>query len=259
MSENVLGANKAPKTDKKSNAGIIVAIIVAALIIAGGVVAAVLLIPQLTKGGDNNGDNSSQTADNNGGDNGDNGNNGGSSDKYTDPAKVDDAYFIKIDGKKYTFRSKLSDLSESGYEVNSKVKDQKVPAGKYMIMIGGGYLSNDDNDTDFKVTPYNDSNDDTTFPNAMLGSVTISDTYDKDEQAILEKIEFYGGIHLGSSREDLIKVFGEPTESKEYDNYKGGKYEKIEYQAKTWKEFEFQVEDGKVTEMTWTNYGKLNR
>jgi hypothetical protein len=246
-------------TAKKSNAGLIVAIIVAALIIAGGVVAAVLLIPQLTNGnnGNNDGDsNSSQTADDNGGDN-----KGGKSgdDKYTEPAQVDDAYFIKIDGEKYTYRSKLSDLSKSGYEVNDKVKDQNVPAGKYMIMIGGGYLTNKENDTDFKVTPYNDSSNDTTFPNAMLGSVTISDSYDKDEQAILEKIEFYGGIHLGSTREELIEVFGEPSESKEYDNYKGGKYEKIEFQAKTWKEFEFQIEDGKVTEMTWTNYGKLNR
>ncbi len=240
-------------TAKKSNAGLIVAIIVAALIIAGGIVAAVLLIPQLT-GGNNNGDNNENTSQN-----ADDNKKDDDNDGYSDPAKVDDAYFIKIDGKKYTFRSKLSDLSESGYEVNEKVKDEKVPAGKYMIMIGGGYLSNKADDTDFKVTPYNDSSEDTTFPDAMLGSVTISDAYDEDEQAVLEKIEFYGGIHLGSSRKDLVKVFGEPTESKEYDNYKGGKYEKIEYQDKTWKEFEFKVEDGKVTEMTWTNYGKLNR
>lgn len=250
------------KTAKKSNAGLIVAIIVAAVIIAGGIVAAVLLIPQLTNGNNNNdGDeNTSQNADkdDNKKDDDDDDDNDGD-DSYSEPAKVDGAYYVKIDGKKYTFRNKLSDLSESGYEVNDKVKDEKVPAGKYMIMIGGGYLTNKANDTDFKITPYNDSSDDTTFPNAMLGSVTISDTYDEDEQAILEKIEFYGGIHLGSSRKDLIKVFGEPTESKEYDNYKGGKYEKIEYQDKTWKKFEFQVEDGKVTEMSWTNYGKLNR
>lgn len=257
MSENVLGANKAPKTEKKSNAGIIVAIIVAAVIIAGGVVAAILLLPQLTKGDDNSNDNSSsQTANRDDDNNSKDGDNDG---KYSKPAMVDDAYFVKIGKKEYTFRSKLSDLSESGYEVNSKVENEKVPAGKYMIMIGGGYLSNKTDDTSIKVTPYNDSNNDTTFPSAMLGSVTISDTYDKDEQAILEKIEFYGGIHLGSSREDLIEAFGEPDESKEYDNYKGGKYEKIEYSAKTWKKFEFQVEGGIVTEMSWTNYGDLNR
>lgn len=256
MSESVLGANKAPNTNKKSNAGIIVAIIVAALIIAGGVVAAILLIPQLTKGDSNNSD-SSQTADDNGG----NGNNGGKkeSGKYSKPAKVDGAYFIKIDGKKYTFRSKLSDLSESGYEVDERVKDQKVPAGKYMIMIGGGRLTNEENDADFSITPYNDSSDDTTFSEAMLGSVTISDAYDEDEQAILEGIEFYGGIHLGSSRKELIDVFGKPTDTHKYDNYKGGEYEKIEFKDQTWKKFEFKVEDDKVTEMAWTNYGKLNR
>ena len=256
MSESVLGGSKAPKTEKKSNAGVIVAIIVAALIIAGGVVAAVLLIPKLT-GGDNGGDNndSSKIEEKKDKDN------GGDDEEKTvsNPSKTDDAYYIKIGKKKYTFRSKLSDLSESGYEVSDKVVDEKVPAGKYMIMIGGGYLTNKADDTDFKITPYNDSSSDTTFPNAKLGSVTISDAYDEDEQAILEKIEFYGGIHLGSTRKELIKVFGEPTDEREYDNYKGGKYQKLEFEAKTWKKFEFQIEDGKVTEMSWTNYGKLNR
>ena len=154
----------------------------------------------------------------------------------------------------------MADLDSSKrYEVSDKVVNEKVPAGKYMIMIGGGYLTNKENDTDFKITPYNDSSNDTTFPDAKLGSVTISDAYDEDEQAILEKIEFYGGIHLGSTRKELTKVFGEPTDEREYDNYKGGKYQKLEFEAKTWKKFEFQIEDGKVTEMSWTNYGKLNR
>ena len=237
--------SKPAATPKKSNVGIIVAIVIAALVIAGGVIAAILII--------NNGNGEKdepKTAEE-------------SKDSQDEdagkPYKKDGAYFIKIDGKKYTFENKLEDLAESGYEVNSRVENQTVPSGKYMIMIGGGYLNNNDNNTNISITPYNDGADDVTFPEAKLGKVTVSSVTNVKTQPIYEAMEFFGGIHLGSTREDLVKAFGEPTDTHEYDNYKGGKYEKIEYEAKTWKKFEFKVEEGKVTESSWVNYGGLNR
>ena len=236
---------QAPAPKKKSNVGIIIAIVAAALVIAGGIVAAILIINS------GNGEKDEpKTAEES---------KGSQDEDAGKPYKKDGAYFIKIDGKKYTFENKLEDLAESGYKVNSRVENQTVPAGKYMIMIGGGYLNNNDNDTNISITPYNDGKDDVTFPEAKLGKVTVSSVTNVKTQPIYESMEFFGGIHLGSTREDLIKAFGEPTDTHEYDNYKGGKYEKIEYQAKTWKEFEFKVEDGKVTEISWTNYGGLNR
>jgi hypothetical protein len=237
--------SKPAAAPKKSNVGIIVAIVIAALVIAGGIVAAILIINS------GNGEKDEpKTAEES---------KGSQDEDAGKPYKKDGAYFVKIDGKKYTFENKLEDLAESGYKVNSRVENQTVPAGKYMIMIGGGYLNNNDNDTNISITPYNDGKDDVTFPEAKLGKVTVSSVTNVKTQPIYESMEFFGGIHLGSTREDLIKAFGEPTDTHEYDNYKGGKYEKIEYQAKTWKTFEFKVEDGKVTEISWVNYGGLNR
>ncbi|MBP5634219.1 hypothetical protein J6X09_00785 [Candidatus Saccharibacteria bacterium] len=233
--------SKPAAAPKKSNVGIIVAIVIAALVIAGGVVAAILIINNNNGGGEGEEPKTAQE------------------DQESKPYEKDSAYFIKIDGKKYTYKSKLSDLAESGYEVNSRVENQTVPSGKYMIMIGGGYLNNNDNSTNISITPYNDDADDVTFPEAKLGKVTISSVTNVKTQPIYEAMEFFGGIHLGSTREDLVKAFGKPTDTHEYDNYKGGKYEKIEYEAKTWKSFEFKVEDGKVTEISWVNYGGLNR
>ena len=236
---------QASKPAKKSNVGIIIAIIAAVLVIAGGIIAAILII-----NGNNGEKDEPKTAEE-------------SKDEKDEnagkPYKKDGAYFIKIDGKKYTFESKLEDLAESGYKVNSRVENETVPAGKYMIMIGGGYLNNNDNDTNISITPYNDGKDDVTFPEAKLGKVTVSSVTNVKTQPIYEAMEFFGGIHLGSTREDLVKAFGEPTDTNEYDNYKGGKYEKIEYEAQTWKKFEFKVEEGKVTEISWVNYGGLNR
>ena len=232
----------APK--KKSNAGIIVAIIVAALIVAGGITAAIIILTNNNGGAGSDEPKTAQEA--------------AKDDETSKPYESDSAYFIKIDGKKYTFESKLSDLEEVGYKVNSYVENKTVPAGKYMIMIGGGYLNNSANNTNISITPYNDGEDDVLFPEAKLGKVTVSSVTNVKTLPIYEGMEFFGGIHLGSTREDLVKAFGEPTDTHEYDNYKGGKYEKIDYKAKTWKTFEFKVEDGKITEISWVNYGGLN-
>ncbi|MBR6166193.1 hypothetical protein IKQ65_01000 [Candidatus Saccharibacteria bacterium] len=234
-------APKAAAPKKKSNVGLIIGIIAGALIIAGGVVAAILLINNANNGGGEEGGNQEIAQD------------------VSEPYKNDKAYFIKIDGKTFTNQSKIKDLGKVGYNYNSRVEDQNVPAGKYMIMIGGGSVSNSDKGTSISITPYNDGKESVKFPEAKLGKVTITTSTLAKAQAEYEKMEVYGGIHLGSTRKDVVKAFGEPTDSHEYEDYKGNKYEKIEYQDKTWKEFEFKIEDGKVTEIVWTNYGELNR
>jgi len=234
-------AGAAPKTaapKKKSNAGLIIGIIAGALVIAGGVTAAILLIP---KGGD--GENGDQEV----------------AKDVAEPYKNDKAYFIKINGKTFTNQSKIKDLSDAGYKYSSRVEDQNVPAGKYMVMIGGGTVSNSDKGTSISITPYNDGKESVKFPDAKLGKITIAKSAIASAQAEYEKMEVYGGIHLGSTREDVIKAFGEPTSSRTSEDYKGNEYESIEFQDKTWKEFVFRIEDGKVTEIVWTNYGELNR
>lgn len=238
-------APKAAAPKKKSNAGLIIAIIVAALIIAGGAVAAVIIL------NNNNGNNGGSSE--NGGTSENGGNNGGGETKISNPYKSDSAYFVKIGDNKYTFENKLGDLSESGYEISKYVTDKTVPAGKYMIMIGGGTLTNSKKGSYMSITPYNDGGETVKFADAKLGKVNIRKSSISSVQEELASMEFYGGIHLGSTLEELKAAFGEPTDSHDYSSY-----EQYEYQDKTFKKFEFQIEDGVITEITWTNYGGLN-
>lgn len=173
-------------------------------------------------------------------------------------AADDDAYFIEIDGKKFTNKSKLSDLEAVGYKIDSRVADQDVAAGKYLIMIGGGSLKNEEKNVSFSITPYNDGKETVKFGSAKLGQVTIEKSTFEEKNAVFETFEFYGGIKLGSSEADLKKAFGEADSSREAKDYKDNPYTVYEYKDKTWKKFEFTVTDGEVTKIVWTNYGKLN-
>lgn len=239
MNPEVAGAAPKAAPKKKSNVGLIIGIIVGALVIAGGAVTAIILISNAGKGGEGDGD--QEIAQD-----------------VSEPYKNDKAYYIKIDGKTFTNQSKIKDLGKVDYNYRSTVENQNVPAGKYMIMIGGGYVNNSDKGTSIAITPYNDGEETVKFPEAKLGKITLTTTTVEKAQAEYKKMEIYGGIHLGSTRKDVEKAFGEPTDEHEYDNYKGGKYQKLEYKDKTWKLFEFKIEDGVVTEISWTNYGGLN-
>ena len=239
MNQESTSAAPAAAPKKKSNVGLIIGIIVGALVIAGGVVAAILIINNANNGGGEGGE--QEIAE-----------------EVSEPYKNDKAYFLKIDGKAFTNQSKIKDLGKVDYNYRSTVENQNVPAGKYMLMIGGGYVNNSDKGTSIAITPYNDGSDSVKFPEAKLGKITLTATTVAKAQAEYEKMKIYGGIHLGSTRKEVEKAFGEPTDEHEYDNYKGGKYQKLEYKDKTWKLFEFKIEDGIVTELSWTNYGKLN-
>lgn len=226
-----------PTTDKKTPTA---AIVIAALVVAGGIVAAVLL--SQNKGSSSDGEKKDGTSQEK---------------TVKKPATDDSAYTVKINGKTFTAGDKVSALEEAGYAVRESVKNEKVPAGKYLLLIGGGSVYNKEDDASISFTPYNDTEESLTIPNAKLGKITIEKSTLEKKQAIFEKIEFYGGIKLGSTREELIKVFGEPTEATERESYDGSKYETIEFKDKVFKKFEFKIEEGVVTEMEWTNYGDL--
>ena len=245
-----------PGGGKKSNAGLIIAIVagVFILICAAGVGAFIGLkstVSQLDSGIIKDAEDTKKKTEDTKKD---------IEDKTSGNVAADDsAYFIKIDGKKFTNQSKLSDLEAVGYKTNEKLADEDVPAGKYMIMMGGGSLTNTANNTSFSITPYNDGAETVKFPSAKLGQVTIEkDTFHEEKNEIFNTFEFYGGIKLGASEETLKKTFGEPTSSREAKDYKDNPYTVYEYEDKTWKEFEFTVMDGKVTKIKWTNYGKIN-
>ena len=232
--------------NKKSNGALIGIIIgVAALLIIG------LVVLLVVRGGSDDSNNSSSSS-----------NNSSSSSKTAtaDPKADNDAYFIKIDGKTFGINSKISDLESVGYKVREAAKDSKVPAKKYLLLIGGSKLTNESNKASFDFTSYNDSDEDVVVTDAKLGRVSVSYGINEDDRkSIYEGFEFYGGIHLGSTEEDVKAAFGEPTGSTDYTDYKGNPYTKIEYQDAVFRKFVFSITDGKVTEIEWTNYGTLVR
>lgn len=232
-------ATAAPK--KKSNVGLIIGIIVGALVIAGGTVAAILLI---------------NNANNNGGGEGNEGGDEEVAQDVKEPYKNDKAYFIKIDGKAFTNQSKMKDLSKVGYTYKSALEDTNVKPKQYLIVIGGAYLNNSEKGTNINVVPYNDGTETVKYPDAKLGKIGLVASNAKKD--IYEKIEVYGGIHLGSTKEEVVKAFGEATNVTKSTDYKGDPTEKLEYKADVWKKYEITLTNDEVTEISWVNYGGLN-
>ena len=177
--------------------------------------------------------------------------------EFSNPADQDAAYIIKISGKTFSYKSQLKDLEEVDFYVRDSVKDEEAKAGKYMIMFGGGSLVNEKKNLSLKFTPYNDGEEDVKIPEAKLGQVTVSQDRDDAKNEEYSKWTFYGGIHLGSTEKELLEVFGEPSGERETEDYKGEKNTKYEFRSSVYQKFEFTVAEGKVTEMSWTNYGKL--
>ncbi|MDO5474949.1 MAG: hypothetical protein Q4F61_01010 [Candidatus Saccharibacteria bacterium] len=195
----------------------------------------------------------------NGGESGNN--NGGSSQEeqlFANPADEDAAYIINIDGKTFTYKNKLKDLEGVGLYVSDSVKNETAKAGKYMIMLGGGDLVDLEKNISLDFMPYNDGTEDVKLPDAKLGTVTIRyDDNHQEKNDIRSQWTFYGGIHLGSTEEELLEVYGEPYDKRESENYKGEMKTTYKFRGSSYQNFEFAVIDGKVTEMSWTNYGSL--
>ena len=255
---------------KKSSAGIIVAIIVAALLIAGGVVAAILIV---NNNGDKKDDETSKQEskkddkkldeiddkdddedDEDEEDEDDEDDEEEEDDSLSETAysyTSNDAYFVKINGKKYNFNNTLSEVENSGFKLSSAAKEKTVKSGQYLILIGSGTRLTK-GDAGISYTPYNDGNDTVSVSKAKLGSVSVNSSSLESAQSVLKKITFNGGIHLGSTVAQLKKAFGEPTK---LDQASYG--DTYEYKASTYKKFTFKVKDGVVTEISWTNYGKF--
>ena len=159
-----------------------------------------------------------------------------------------DSYYFIFDGKKYTAGDKISDLEKSGVSVREREKEENVPANKYMI--GAGYIVNSENTTIFTVVPYNTESSPVKVPDTHIGGFKLDEDYLKRDSRVAD-IEIYGGIKLGSTLEDVQKVFGtEPSYTYEGDTYSSYDYDSDE----VYRSFEFRVDkEGKVIYIGWEN------
>lgn len=157
------------------------------------------------------------------------------------------SYYFIIDGEKYTAGDKISELDKVGLATRDSEKDQNVPANKYMI--GAGYMVNSNKKTVIQVTPYNTQSVEAKVSNSCIGGVVIDANNAKNDER-LSNVEIYGGIKLGSSEEDVKRVFGEPT-----SKYEGTTYNSYTYKSdEVYRSFEIRIDkEGKVSYMKWQN------
>ncbi len=163
-----------------------------------------------------------------------------------------DNYYVKIKGQKFNAGDKISDVSKVGLEQDSRVLSEKVAKNTYMIGAGRIYDSN--KKIVCNLTPYNSTDSEITVADAVIGGVEVGDyQYDKISDEVLAlDIEIVGGIKLGSSYDDVKKVFGETD--KVYEAEKLG-YKTYTYKSKEiYRSYEFTIDkDGKVSKIRWQN------
>lgn len=163
-----------------------------------------------------------------------------------------DNYYVKIKGQKFNAGDKISDVSKVGLEQDSRVLSEKVAKNTYMIGAGRIYDSN--KKIVCNLTPYNSTDSEITVADSVIGGVEVGDyQYDKiSEEVLALDIEIVGGIKLGSSYDDVKKVFGETD--KVYESETLG-YKTYTYKSKEiYRSYEFTIDkDGKVSKIRWQN------
>ena len=220
--------------------GIVVAVIVAA------VVACIFIF--------SNNNNTSTTGSN---ENQGNGNSIVSKNKDVDAIDNNDNYYISIKGKKFKVGDKIANLKEVGLKPIDENKSKTFRQNNYDIQDGD--IENEAGENVFNILPYNPTTDRITFEDAVIGGFVVGDyQYSKIDQEVLDlDIEVGGGIKLGSSLEDVKKVFGETD-----DTYKASSmgYTEYTYKSKEAKRtYEFRIDkDGKVCKIYWKNFDYNN-
>ena len=161
-------------------------------------------------------------------------------------------YFFTVKGEKFNVGDKMADISKVGLKQSSKALSQEVSKNTYVI--GGGVIYNESDDMLFSIIPYNPTENTITIADAVIGGVEVGENqYDNIPKEVLDlNIEVYGGIKLGSSYEDVKRVFGETEDV--YESESLG-YKRYTYNSEqTYRYYEFTVDkNGKVSKIYWKN------
>lgn len=191
--------------------------------------------------------------------------NGKAEEKKINPEEVftiDDngCYFVKINGTKFVAGDKISSVANVGLKQKEKNLSLTIPKNRYLLAESVV----DQNGKDIcKFVPLNVTEETITNSDAVIGGFEVG-TYNYNkipEETLSYDISVCGGIKLGSSYEDMIKVFGEPDfkhEQPANEQLKMESYTTYKY-SKGYKGFEFIVDDsGKISQIEWNNYSFNN-
>lgn len=166
-----------------------------------------------------------------------------------DPINDNDSYYFIYDGKKFNAGDKISSIEEkTDLVVREREKTEDVPANKYMI--GAGYIQTADKKTSFNVTPYNTESSAVKIPDTSIGGFDLDESNVKYDSKLAD-VEVVGGLKLGSSLDDVKKVFGETEEIYEGTNYDQYTYKSNEV-YRSYK-FKFSKDEKKVIGIEWKN------
>ena len=165
-------------------------------------------------------------------------------------------YYVTINGKKLKAGDKLTSISNAKLKLKDKDLDQTIPKNRYLM--AKSVLDSKDNEV-CKFVALNDTDNTIKYNEAVIGGFEVGDyNYSKlSKETLALNIKVYGDIKLGSSYEDIKKVFGEEDfkyESEAKPEYKMPAYTTYKYSS-GYKGYEFTVDDsGKVSKITWNNY-----
>ena len=179
-----------------------------------------------------------------------------SSTEKTYSIKDNEVYLIKVKGKVFFFFFKISNVSQVWLKQKDSDLNKTIPSNRYLLSMS---LLNDVNKSVFKVVPLNSTDKTINVSDAVIGGVEVGDiNYSKiPEDTLKLNIEFFGGIKLGSTYEDIVKVFGEPDFENEFkadEKYNMPAYKTYTYSS-GYKGFKFIIDDnGKVSQIEWNDY-----
>lgn len=151
----------------------------------------------------------------------------------------DDIYFFLTGDWMYWAGSEVRYFEEIGYEVLGG--DQTLASGD---SDAAGVVIQDDNIPQFHITVYNPTDSDITCAESAIGGFKLRK--DSATEDLVKETEVYGGIRLGSTKEDVEYVFGAPSSTV------GSTYVYRNSDPDKFYKFSFD-EDGKVDIIEWRN------
>lgn len=167
---------------------------------------------------------------------------------------IDDngSYFVKINGTKFVAGDKIADVSSVGLKQKEKNLSLTIPKNRYLL----SEAVVDENEKEVcKFTPLNVTDQTITNADAVIGGFEVGgyNYNDIPLETLAYTISVCGGIALGSSYDDMIRVFGEPDFKNEQDTYTVYTY------SKGYKGYDFIVDgSGKISKIEWRNYSFNN-
>ena len=124
-----------------------------------------------------------------------------------------DSYYVIINGTKFVAGDKISSVSKVNLKQKDKDLDESIPKNRYLL--AKSVINSDDKEV-CKFVPLNSTDSTITYADAVIGGFEVGENnYSKiSEETLALNIEVAGGIKLGSSYEDIVKVFGDQRVTK---------------------------------------------